>query len=220
MAIALLNRTATGTTDLNNITSASIDTTGASLLVVVVSATASITPTDSQGNTWTLAVEGTVSGRYVDIWYCANPTTNAAHTFSAASSFKTPAIAAYAFSGTLTSGVLDLTSHHDSGSSQTSWAAGSAPVTPSQDGSLLFAALNTAPVSSTPAIDSGYSALGYYSPSVTSQNMGTGYLVQTTASGSNPTFSWSGSVDACGAVAVFKAAVAAFNFKLLQTLEG
>jgi hypothetical protein len=69
----------------NAATTAAIDTTGATLLVVAVANLATevaATVTDSQSNSWTGLTRQSNTGS-VRLYYVANPTTNASHTFTA-----------------------------------------------------------------------------------------------------------------------------------------
>jgi hypothetical protein len=85
-------------------TTAAINTTGASLIVVAVgfdtADTASLT--DSQSNTWT-ALTAQANGGKVQLLYVANPTTSASHTFTSGAQSFGKAIIVAAFSGTTAS---------------------------------------------------------------------------------------------------------------------
>lgn len=66
-------------------TTTGIDTTGASLIVIGVAnlaSNAAATVTDSQSNTWTALTRRSSVGA-VQLFYCASPSTNASHTFTA-----------------------------------------------------------------------------------------------------------------------------------------
>lgn len=202
MGYAYLSSAINGTTDFSNVTTGAINTSGATLLVVLISSSgaANLTPTDSQGNTWTHAQSNTCTGTANRIFYCVNPSTSASHTFSVSGSFRFPAIAAYAFSGADPS-PLDVTNGHDNGTTTSAFNTGS--VTPSVDNCLIVAGLCNN-VSSAATIDSGFTALSYQSGGSTSQSLGTGYLIQGGAGAVNPTFSWSGACDADASIVVFK----------------
>ncbi len=67
-----------------SVTTAAIDTTGVTFLLVAASFIGTITLTDSQGNTWVPCTKYTASpaDAAIQFFYCVNPTTNAAHTFT------------------------------------------------------------------------------------------------------------------------------------------
>lgn len=75
-------------------TTPAINTIGASILIVsLMGGTAFAAPTDSAGNTW-VALTGYQFGGSARIFYCLNPTTSAAHTFTSTAAF--PVIGAIA----------------------------------------------------------------------------------------------------------------------------
>lgn len=84
-------------TDTNNATTTATTTTGSELIVVAVGWYGAGTPpalTDSRSNTWTaLTTETTpdLNGN-VKMYYCVNPTTDAAHTFGVTSTATYPSI--------------------------------------------------------------------------------------------------------------------------------
>lgn len=226
MAIAHLSSAVAGAdSGLSTATTAAINTTGASLIVLVVTGynTSGVTPTDSAGNTWTgLTHYANASLRGCRIWYCVNPTTSASHTFTASQSYGGPAIVARAFSGTETVSPLDVSNgaSHE-GVDITSWQPGS--VTPSQDDSLLIAGIAMNSAIPVPSVDQGFTVSGASSghPDYFHGTIGAAYLIQGSAAARNPTFSWTGNAEAAAAIAVFKpAATAGYNLKLYQMCEG
>lgn len=84
----------------SGITVGSPDTTGANLIVIGAAwVSATLTISDSVGNTYTpltIRDNGVTSNR---LYYCANPTTNASHTFSATGTNVFPAIFVNAYAG-------------------------------------------------------------------------------------------------------------------------
>src|SRR5436190_5172770 len=108
--------------------SSAIDTTGAKLIVVtLVSYPADAALVDSEGNTWT-ALTNVNPGLSMKQWYCINPDTNAAHTFSSVGGGAAAAmIAVQAFNDVVT--FLDE-SQNGAGGVQTSIAPGSVDPTP------------------------------------------------------------------------------------------
>jgi hypothetical protein len=88
-------------------TTAAIDTTGATLIVVAIAYASSDAAglTDSASNTWTaLTPQTAASTGTVQLFYCANPTTSATHTFtSSAQPIFGKVISVVAYSGTTSS---------------------------------------------------------------------------------------------------------------------
>lgn len=200
-----------------SVTTAGIDTSGADLLVLMLSTSIATTETatisDSKGNTWTALTkyhEGTwnTEGR---LYYAKNAIVGASHTFTATSDAGAtyPAIAVAAFSGT------HLTSPFDQQNGAT--ASFSPPhepgsVTPTEDNELIIAGVAHDRTDAPNAIDEGFTlAEASAVVAANAQGVGIGYLVQTTAAAVNPT--WSGWGGNPGSVvftaATFKQAAAA-----------
>lgn len=80
---------------------ASIDTTGATILIAILtSLTAASTVTDSESNSWTYGTTFTATGTNVimRVGYCINPTTSTVHTFGT-NGGNAAVVDVYAFSG-------------------------------------------------------------------------------------------------------------------------
>lgn len=130
------------------VTSASVDTTGANLIVLAVCGYLSNpTPTDSKGNTWTLMTtnDGAMSAR-VRMYYCVSPTVGSGHTFSSGAAYAS--IGAIALSGM--SGGLDVQSAGAATSSTTS-APGS--ITTTQANTVLVSCTGFDVTGTTVSID-------------------------------------------------------------------
>lgn len=164
------------------------------------------TPTDTGSNTWTGATnwQNTVNGNAqgTRFYYVANPTTNASHTFTVTSGNSTfPSLCVAAFSGTLTSVPIDAENGSGNGSSVTSIATGS--VLPVQNSELLVTSCQIKASSGVVTIDSGFTIADTSYNSTNSGNS-IAYLVQTSASSVNPT--WSFPSNSVGTnIATFKA---------------
>lgn len=110
MAIALVDKVAASATSGGDITTSSIDTSGANFLVMGVSyyqnVTTDPTITDSKGNTW-LPLTRNHNTNYGDfvgrIYYARNATVGSGHTFSSAGPSVYSTISIGAFSGLETS---------------------------------------------------------------------------------------------------------------------
>lgn len=181
-------------------TSPAIDTTGATLLVIVNSDFnfgALSTPADSKSNTWTNRTSYNGGGAKMRISYAENPTVGTSHTFSCGGNSN--GIAVIALSGTKTSAVYDV--ENGSGGGQ----AGS--VTPSEDNEILIAGLDNN-AAATYSIDLGFTIQEQraYNPGDNTMGFGLAYLIQTTLAAKNPT--WSGGSPGASCIATFKAAAA------------
>ena len=187
-----------------------IDTTGANLIVVSATTYAAVgegTLSDNKSNTWLQATAVSTSNTRERIYYCANPTAGAGHTFAwnSAGNNNFVAFEVAAFSGGAASSVFDQQNGATSASA-TSRTTGS--VTPTEDNELIVACLGfNAP--NTISIDGSYSIAQQQNYAGGSNFGGAlAYWIQATATATNPTFSWSSSCEAAAAIATFKAAAA------------
>jgi hypothetical protein len=119
-------------------------TTGATLLVAVVSYVNNVTPTlsDSKSNTWTGLTAKTIAGQQTSrIFYVSSPIVGTSHTFTLTGASIIASIVVMAFSGIQTSSPFDKENGATLAGSGTSLASGS--ITPSVDGDLIIIALST-----------------------------------------------------------------------------
>ncbi len=124
-----------------NLTTGSVNTSGASLLIIYVGnyePGSSPVVSDSKGNTWIpltiVSIGAFCEGR---LYYAENPTVGSGHTFSVTTSVANTLIAA-AFSGTQTSSVFDAEGPGNiGGSSATGTNPG--PLSTTVDGELVVA---------------------------------------------------------------------------------
>lgn len=193
-------------------TSASIDTSGANFLVLVVCADATeaaTTPSDSKGNTWsTLTAQNATVG--VCIHYVENPTVGTLHTFTYSDLGSNPWFAAMAFSGLETTGVFEEENGAATVITSTSYQPGA--VVPDADGALVITGVSTAHSSAgvpTYSVDSGFTIEQQEPKSATNRPGGAAYLIQGTAASVNPTWSWSVNNARAAVIAVFKASTGA-----------
>jgi hypothetical protein len=203
VSYSLVAHTISGTNS-GGTTSPGINTTGASLLVVcVVSYVGAAAPTlsDSNGNTWTglTTYTGLTSSR-VRVYYAASPTVGAGHTFTVSGTSSFAAVAVLALSGSAASPF-----------DQENGAAAVQPgsVTPSEDNEILLAFISDDIAASTStSVDSGFTFLDSQANSNGNYfGLASAYLIETTATAKNPTFSGgSGSGSQTAAIATFKAA--------------
>jgi hypothetical protein len=181
-------------------TTSGVDTTGATFITLYV-CDQPITPTDSKGNTWmpvTPQTQGATTGGW---FYCVNPSVGAGHTFSAPHSYG--AIAARWYTGN-TSTPFDVQSGHVVAIS-TSVAPGS--ITPTQNNDLLLAGLGTGSGNTTlyGISGGGFSTVSDSVNGLTGVTYGlaTSEVIQTTASASSPTWTWTGAADGVTTIVAF-----------------
>jgi hypothetical protein len=175
-------------------TTPAIDTTGASLLIMAVEYLATGTSdvvADSKGNTWTPLTEYTGGSGSVRLYYAANPTVGAGHTFSNTGD-QYQSIEVAAFSNVKAVAPFDQESGSGSASGTTRQPGA---ITPSEDNclivtSLLFISPGGVGV---PTIDSGFTVLETQTDA-TNFAGSLAYKVQTSAAPVNPT--WSSNVAA------------------------
>jgi hypothetical protein len=176
-------------------------------LIVLCSYSAHPTPTDSKGNTYSLAVNlssgdggGAGTSRQISIFYCSSPTVGSGHfaTLTGASTFA--AMAFYAFSGGA-GGILDAINSAVNTGTVTTMQAGS--ITPTTANQLIIAGIEFRSGSNA-AIDSGFSTP--LKAAQTGNNVGCAgsYLVQGAAAAINPTWTIDSVDFPTAAVASFK----------------
>lgn len=170
-------------------TSGSIDTSGASIIILAVakytSGAASVS--DSKGNTYSAQTEYTLNNERLRFYRCDSPVVGSSHTFTVTGTGIYPGFRAFAFSGSAASPADQLTGATGSGSSL---SPGS--ITPSEDNCLLITASTVGNESPSEAVNSPFSSNSYvYTGGFgVGEPLGVAYEIQTTATARNPT--WSG----------------------------
>lgn len=192
-------------------TTTGVDTTGANLIVLFAAYEAGSTVSDSKSNTWT-ALTPKGSGGVAQLFYCFNPTVGSGHTFS-----TTPitygGIFMAAFSGA-TSSPFDVENGVAPGSG-TSIQTGS--VTPSLNNELIITGINLGGSAASPTINSGFTQTDSINAnSGVSYGGSLAYLIQTSASAVNPTWSWTNAATNPAVIATFKSPVGSGFFNLLM----
>lgn len=174
-------------------TSASIDTTGATLLVAAHSHFGGSSFSDNKSNTWTLLRTGNVTSQTLDFYVAINPIVGSGHTFTVTNGF--PSAFVIAFSGVNTVQDLDTGAPANTGSSVTSVAT--AAFTPKYDNSLILTAISIG-TSITGISVNGSFAITDSSGGVAGQAQGGGIAWEQQGSKASvtPTWSWTGSCDA------------------------
>jgi hypothetical protein len=205
MSIALVAHAGAGSSDSNNVTTSSVNTTGANLLVAVVcSYSGSPTLSDSKGNTWTgLTVynPSNDTSLKLQLYYCASATVGSGHTFTLSSSGKSPSICVAAFSGA-DAAPLDQQAGFTGSNASSTVQPGS--VTPSTDNQLLVTGISgySSAVSS---IDSSFTITDTVAYTGTDIVGALAYKIQTAKGAENPTWTVVGSNVQTAAIATFKA---------------
>lgn len=195
------------------LTTSAINTTGADIIFVSVSAqvgSLALAITDSKTNlSWTELTEKATADARIVIYYHKNPTVGSGHTFTAtiAGAATNPVITVLACSGSNTSSPAD----QETGATNTSTSIQPGSITPTTDNQVVVTAVTSGGGGSpTFAID------GCYSTQITDSTGNAGgnyahamaYCIQTTAGATNPTWStWSSSAGAA-VISSFKAAAA------------
>lgn len=207
MAIALIDSVSAYSTSSSALTTADIDTTGATLLVVwVASYLGAPSVTDSKGNTWSSLTAQTFrsDNRPAQFFYCINPTVGANHNFTFGGAAPNKSIIAAAYSGTNTSSNPSVSAQgRDAGDAQTTLQAGS--VTPPEDDCIVITTLAT--VQTNQVVPTGFTFVENLDRAVTGDTgCSFAHKIQTAAGAENP--QWS-TTNATGGMAstnvVFKA---------------
>lgn len=210
MAYSTPIQTAAGSSNGVTVTSGAIDTTTAKLIALCLTGTSDSSggPNDSQSNTWTALTAESVGGGEYTIWYyCINPTTNAAHTFSWTPATGTrPCIAVLAFPHDGTPAF----DQENAGGNNFGSTVQPGSVTPSENDCVIVQGVSFN-VNGTFTINSSYVHAGdgtdYISNDGTNRlGIAVAYIIQTTAGATNPTWTHSPGGSSLAAVgAVFKA---------------
>ena len=208
MSIAVLAGTGVGagSTDRNTVTTAAVDTTGADLIVAVVSdfGTTRATFSDSKGNAWTpLPTTQLGTSAACRIFWTRPTSIGSGHTFTATQTNSFPSINVLAFSGGATSPVDQQ--NGATFSAVTSAQPGS--ITPTENNELVVSAL-TSDNQALSLSASGMTVSSNVTQTTNCERGALAYVIQTTATAVNPTWSWTLSSNGALRSASFKAAAA------------
>ncbi len=201
----------TGAHGQNTFSTGTIDTTGASLLVLNLGYLDSSGPviSDSKSNTWTALTENTITGNTAQrMFYVQNPIVGTGHTFTATGSNIQAALSVCAVNGTLTASVLDQTAYSGPTSAATI-NAGS--VTPGTANQVIFSGLGVGNVLVTLSIDSGYTITDTIGVGSFDWIGSLAYKIQTTALATDPTWTSDATSYMAATNATFKSAAGALN---------
>lgn len=191
--------TVSGSGGAGGSTTPGINTSGANLIVVFVSSfNAAATPTDFYSNTYTPLTTYSNSTSRGTLYYCYSPTTGSGHTVSDSAAFATIAVAC--FSNTTL--VFDTGTGAGGGGSGTVQPGS---ITPASNNEVLVTGLEFN-VAASCSINGGFSTPIQSTPGSGTFGVAISYLIQTTATAANPTWSTAGSPfdNLVAAMAAFK----------------
>lgn len=220
MAFSLIAN-AKGTGVSGAITNA-VDTTGANLIILTVgwyhAITADVTITDSKSNTWNALTKKSTTTISNRIWWSIPTSVGSSHTFTQTSATSFGPIIMTAWSGSHASAPADQENGAVS-SSASSLATGS--ITPSENNCLVIAGIGHENNTSVAATINGSFTISdevLYSGGA-SESAAMAYLIQTTATAANPTWSITNACEMAVTIASFKTpAAGGVTVKLLAAL--
>lgn len=205
MAITLVTHTGAASLDGANVTTSSINTTGANFIAAFVAYDGGVspTPTDSKSNTWTSLTAQTGQFGKGQWFYVANPTVGSGHTASVNVGSSFPAICFISFSGVTITSPFD---QQNSGNSLASTSAATGSITPTATNELILAGLTTEAAISSLTIDGTGFTITDSVAGVAGTNYGAyiAYKVQTSIVAENRTWSWTGLNTSAALIASFK----------------
>lgn len=202
---SFISATSVGSSDGNGPTTPAIDTIGAGILLVgIVSYESSTapTPSDSKGNTWTpLTASSIVAGARSQLFYSVPTSVGSGHTVtvSGAGNFSSACFAS--FSG----GAASPFDVENGGTGTSTSPSAGTGIAPTVDNELLIALAGTGAGTLT-AIDGGFTFAGSAVAYSAALHFGAAmaYLIQTTATASDPNWTNSVSVDWSARIASLK----------------
>ena len=205
--ITMIDTAMAKSTDGQNAYSRSMTTTASTKLIVVgVSCVVSgMTIKDSKGNTYNqIGSPATNSGNVV-MWECINPTgmgSSITFTCTPSSANRKPSMFISIWSGVKTTSPQDQNGNNTTGTNVTSQATNS--MTPAQNGELYITTLcnYTRGVSTI----SGLTLIGSAAYDGNTLGGGMAYQIQTTATATSFTWSWSGTINPSNVGVLYKAA--------------
>jgi hypothetical protein len=176
-----------GAAAVDNATTSAINTTGATMLIVGMVYTGTVTLTDSRSNTWASAISHTYGPATTAIFYSIAPAVGAGHTFTLSGTGIYAGLWVQAWGGASPAipSPVDQTNAAINGAPTTVQAG---PITPVFNNELIVAALgNQDSTSDSYTIDSGFTITDQ-SPGPPEYGGAAAYFVQATAATVNPTW--------------------------------
>jgi hypothetical protein len=184
-------------------TTGAVDTSGCSLLVVLLSYNAVPVLSDSKSNTWTaLTAQAGASGSS-QLYYAANPIVGAGHTFTATGVNKFAVLSMAAFSGVVSLTPFDQQNGTALGGGVTIQTGS---ITPLFSNELLIAGVAGGSGATAPTIDTSFVISDATAGSAGVNQMGgLAYLIETTIAAKNPTWTTTGNNAESAVIASFRA---------------
>lgn len=185
--VSLVSHVGAASSTGNTITTAAINTTGATFIYLALSIqqASSQTVTDSFGNTYIGYSSTNAFGlARVIVYYCANPIVGANHTFTVTTTANYPALAVAAFSGV--HGATDRGAALGSSSAVTTQQPGS--ITPVNAGDLLVTSLCTSSTVLTATVDSGFTVTDFVDHASANYGVALAWLAGGSPAAVNPTW--------------------------------
>ena len=191
MAFALLTHTAKGATASNTVTTTAIDTTGATVIAIVLAGSlGAFTPSDLSDSASNQAAYlfCPVQNAGLILVFIINPATSASHTFTYTQTFSYPSLAVASFSGA--AGGLQTS---DGANNVASTTVQPGSLTPSGANGLLVTGYTNNLSTGTPTftIDSSFIKTDQIDGGATPSTVALAYLIQTSAVSVNPTWTTS-----------------------------
>lgn len=190
----------------NGVNPVTLNTTGATLLVAVLSTydPGPATIADGKSNSWHYLTQKDAAGGHIRIAYAYSVSVGSGHTFTVTGTSPYEWAMVYAFSGTITgSTVYDVSNGEQAGTSPITMAS----ITPAA-GDVVITGLVYAGTLATASIDSGFTTANVLNTGQV-YNGATSYLLGASGATLAPIFTLSGSAPQAGVIASFKVAPAA-----------
>jgi len=192
-----------GAQGISGCTTASLDTTGATFLVAMLTGNSAMVVTDNKGNTWTGLTKQNNATPSTQIFYVnsATPTVGTGHTFSTTTTASVLTIMAFS------SGVASPFDVENGTSAASGATIAPGSITPSQDNEIIIAGVTGGNTMSTVSISESMT-IAYQQPLTGGVCYGSGaaYKIQTTATAISPTWTF-----ANGSTANISAVIASFK---------
>ncbi len=185
--IAATGKAATGLDD--GVTTDSVDTTGANLIVLSGDGFGddAVACSDNKSNTWLSAVAYDAdSNRKIKIFYVYSPTVGSGHTFTLIAP-RAKSLSMSAWSGAASSPLDQTSAGGNNGAASATFTVGS--ITPPENDELVIVAMSAEGTTDPPFSINGGFTMATNVAGVTAASFASGmaYLVQTSAAASNPT---------------------------------
>ena len=206
----------TSTAGASGLTTSTIDTTGADLLIIGLACddAYNTTPTDSKSNTWTQLTSYTQTNVRVRLWYSIPSSVGTSHTASASG-----AIAGAIFFAAFSGGKQTAPADQQSGSNGFVATLQPGSITPTEDNELLISVFGINSSGTPISIDSSYTETSEHNFAAGVNYGGAfAYKIQTTATAINPTWTRTNTNGCATTQASFKAAAAASS--AIKTVNG